>query len=216
MFTGIVEATGTVEELSHGRLAIRTSLAEHLRESGSIAVNGVCLTALEPKAGAFHADLSPETLARTNLGALKRGSIVNLERPLTPTSELGGHLVQGHVDGVAAMVTYRQLDQEGNQWLEVRVPPELLRYVAWKGSVALNGISLTVASLEKDILGVAIIPYTHTHTNLHLLKPGDLLNIECDLIARYLERLLSKVEVPAEKQAAAGAITVERLIKEGF
>jgi len=216
MFTGIIEATGTVDELKQGRLVIRTPLAGQLRESGSIAVNGVCLTALEPRAQTFYADLSPETLARTNLGALKPGSLVNLERPLTPSSELGGHLVQGHVDGVAEMVSYRQLDPEGNQWLEVRVPPELLRYVAWKGSVALNGISLTLAALEKDILGVAIIPYTHTHTNLHLLKPGDFLNIECDLIARYLERLLAKVEQPAERGAAAGALSVERLVEEGF
>jgi riboflavin synthase len=215
MFTGIVEAAGIVEELRQGRLVLRTPLAEQMKESGSIAVNGVCLTALEPHAQTFHADLSPETLARTNLGSLKPGSLVNLERPLTPTSELGGHLVQGHVDGVAELVSYRRLDEEGNHWLDVRVPADLLHYVAWKGSVALNGISLTVASLENDILGVAIIPYTHTHTNLRLLQPGDGLNIECDLIARYLERLLAKIQLPAGR-AAAGNLTVERLIEEGF
>ncbi len=212
MFTGIVEAMGTVGELKGGRLIIRTALAPELREADSIAVNGVCLTALAPNQDSVQFDLSPETLMRTNLHTLASGSPVNLERPLTPTSRLGGHIVQGHVDGVAELVSYRQLDAEGNHWLDVRVPPELQRYVAWKGSVALDGISLTIASLEKDILGVAIIPFTHTHTNLLGRKPGDLINMECDLIARYLERLMANIEQPPAKKA----ITVERLIDEGF
>jgi riboflavin synthase len=211
MFTGIVEATGRVGSLTGGRLILHTPLAAELRESDSIAVNGVCLTALQPAGDQVQFDLSPETLMRTNLGRLAPGALVNLERPLTPSSRLGGHFVQGHVDGLAELVSYRRLDDEGNYWLDVRVPPELQRYVAWKGSVSLNGISLTVASLEKDVLGVAIIPFTHTHTNLHLLQPGDMLNIECDLIARYLERLLANVERPA-----AEAVTIERLLEEGF
>jgi riboflavin synthase len=212
MFTGIVETTGTVGELNNGRLIVRTALAAELKESDSIAINGVCLTALAPDGESVRFDLSPETLMRTNLGRLAPGSPVNLERPLTPTTRLGGHLVQGHVDGMAELASYRRLDEEGNHWLEVRVPPELLRYVAWKGSVALNGISLTIASLEKDILGVAIIPFTHTHTNLHVCGPGDMINIECDLVARYLERLLANVERPP----APETITVDRLIEEGF
>lgn len=212
MFTGIIEAMGTVGELKQGRLVLHTPLAAELKEADSIAVSGVCLTALAPDANSVRFDLSPETLMRTNLGKLAPGSPVNLERPLTPTSRLGGHLVQGHVDGMAELVSYRRLDEEGNYWLEVRVPPELPRYVAWKGSVALNGISLTIASLEKDILGVAIIPFTHTHTNLYVCRPGDLINIECDLVARYLERLLATVERPA----AMETLTVERLIGEGF
>lgn len=211
MFTGIIEAMGTVAAIEGGRFTVRTSLAPEMRESDSIAVSGVCLTTLAPDAESIQFDLSPETLKRTNLGGLAVGSPVNLERPLTPSTRLGGHLVQGHVDGMAELVSYRRLDSEGNHWLEVRVPPELQRYVAWKGSVALNGISLTIASLEKDILGVAIIPFTHTHTNLHALKPGDFLNIECDLIARYLERLLANVERPP-----SDALTIERLVEEGF
>ncbi len=211
MFTGIVEATGTVEGLAGGRLTVRTPLAAEMRESDSIAVSGVCLTVIAPERDLLHFDVSPETLSRTNLGRLAPGSLVNLERPLRLNSQLGGHIVQGHVDGVADLVEYKQLDNAGNYWLAVRVPPELQRYVAWKGSVALNGISLTIASLDADVLGVAIIPFTHTHTNLHTLRPGDQLNLECDLIARYLERLLANVEPPAREQ-----ITVARLVEEGF
>jgi len=212
MFTGIIEAMGTVGELKGGRLTLRAPLAAELKEADSIAVNGVCLTALAPDKETVQFDLSPETLMRTNLHALAPGSPVNLERPLTPTSRLGGHIVQGHVDGVAELVSYKRLDAEGNHWLAVRVPPELQRYVAWKGSVALDGISLTIASLEKDILGVAIIPFTHTHTNLQVRKPGDLINMECDLIARYLERLMENIERPQPKEK----LTVDRLIDEGF
>lgn len=210
MFTGIVEAAGTVAERSQSRLVVRAPLAAGLRESESIAVNGVCLTVLAPDAESFRCDLSPETLLRTNLGALEPGALVNLERPLTPASRLGGHLVQGHVDGTAELLCYRTVDDQGNRWLEARVPLDLLRYVAWKGSVALEGISLTVATLEEDVLGAAIIPHTHAHTNLRTCRPGDLLNLECDLIARYLERLLANVERPTE------ALTIERLVEEGF
>lgn len=209
MFTGIIETTGEVAEIGGGRLAIRTPLARELRESDSIAVNGVCLTALQPDANSFHADLSPETLRRTNLGQLSPGALVNLERPLQPASRLGGHFVQGHADGVAEVVKIESVDSAGNYWLDVRVPPDLLRYVAWKGSVALNGISLTIAALDRDVLGVAVIPYTYEHTNLRAARPGDFLNVECDLIARYLERLL-------KPEPAAAELTIERLLAEGF
>lgn len=222
MFTGIIETIGVVadgpggatSETAQGRLTVRTPLAAELRESDSIAVNGVCLTVLAPDAESFRCDLSPETRRRTNLGVLAPDMPVNLERPLTPTSRLGGHLVQGHVDGMAELLAYRCLDEEGNHWLEARVPGELLRYVAWKGSVALNGISLTVASLESDVLGVAVIPFTHAHTNLNACRPGDSLNLECDLVARYLERLLGAVESSPER--GAETLTIERLVEEGF
>ncbi len=220
MFTGIIEAAGQVAELAAPagpaleaagrRLVVRSPLSAELRASDSIAVSGVCLTVLAADSDSFRCDLSPETVGRTNLGALAPGALVNLERPLTLNSRLGGHLVQGHVDGVAELLCYRPLDAEGNYWLEARVPAELLRYLAWKGSVALNGISLTVASLEGDVLGAAVIPFTHAHTNLHTCQPGALLNLECDLVARYLERLLANLERPTE------TLTVERLIQEGF
>ena len=228
MFTGIIEAAGKVAELtapvrpaleSAGRrLVVRAQLAAELHTSDSIALNGVCLTVLASDTDSFRCDLSPETLQRTNLGALVPGSLVNLERPLTLNTPLGGHLVQGHVDGVSEVFSYRPLDAEGNYWLEARVPAELLRYVAWKGSVALNGISFTGASLEGEVLGVAVVPYTHTHTNLHACQPGDQLNLECDLVARYLERLLLNLERPAEHPAErpAETLTVDRLIQEGF
>ena len=224
MFTGIIEAAGQVAELSAPaspalksagrRLVVRAPLAAELRTSDSIAVNGVCLSVLASDTDSFRCDLSPETVGRTNLGALVPGSLVNLERPLTLNSRLGGHLVQGHVDGVAEVLCYRSLDAEDNYWLEARVSTELLRYVAWKGSVALNGISLTVASLEGDVLGVAVVPLTHKHTNLHALQPGDPLNLECDLLARHLERLLLNLGHPTERPAET--LTVDRLIQEGF
>ena len=151
MFTGIIETLATVAALDHGRLTVTAPLSAELRASDSIAVNGVCLTVVAADTGGFRCDLSPETLRRTNLGSLEPGAPVNLERPLMPTSRLAGHLVQGHVDGLAELLCCRPLDAEGNHWLEARVPPELLRYVVWKGSVALNGISLTVASLEHDV-----------------------------------------------------------------
>ena len=210
MFTGIVEAIGSLRELKDGRVTVHTSLASELRASDSIAVNGVCLTVLHQDGESFCADLSPETLSRTNLGALAAGSLVNLERPLLANSRLGGHIVQGHVDGVAEISELRRLDAAGNHWLGVRLPSDLQRYVAWKGSVALNGISLTVAALDGEILGAAIIPFTWQNTSLRVSQVGDRLNIECDLVARYLERLLARVEPPAAE------LTISRLTEEGF
>ena len=208
MFTGIVEATGEVlarEPRGSGRrLSVAHSLAG-IREGDSLAVNGVCLTVVNPQ---LSFDLSPETLSRTNLGALGPGALVNLERPLTIQSRLSGHLVQGHVDGLAEIVALDRLDAEGNHTLRVRIPRELFRYVAWKGSLALDGISLTVASLEEDLAGVAIIPYTFQHTNLCRRQVGEHLNLECDLFARYLERLV--------RPEAKSTLTVEKLIEEGF
>ncbi len=211
MFTGIVETTGEVAGLKkHGsgqRITISHSL-KGLKQADSIAVNGVCLTVIAPRGKQFHADLSPETLERTNLGALRRRSLVNLERPVTPTTRLGGHLVQGHVDGMAEIVALKRLDKEGNHDLRVRLPRDLYKYVAWKGSVTLDGISLTVASLDKDICGVAIIPYTYDHTSLCKHKVGETMNLECDLIARYLERLL--------RHDAPSGLTIEGLESDGF
>jgi riboflavin synthase len=211
MFTGIVEATGEVAALKpHGsgqRVTLRHSL-KGIKQADSIAVNGVCLTVIAPRGRQFHADLSPETLQRTNLGALRRGSLVNLERPVTPTTRLGGHLVQGHVDGMAEIVALKRLDKEGNHDLRVRIPRDLYKYVAWKGSITLDGISLTVASLEGDICGVAIIPYTFEYTSLRRHRVGETMNLECDLIARYLERLL-RHDAPAN-------LTIEGLQADGF
>src|SRR5665213_1769785 len=170
MFTGIIEELGTValiEARSAGaRLVIEChTVLEDAEEGSSIAVNGVCLTALDLTSNSFAADLAPETLARTNLGDLREGSRVNLERPVTPATRLSGHIVQGHVDGTAELIALDEL-RDGNWWLKVRVPSALDRYLVHKGSIAIDGISLTIAKLEVDILGVTIIPHTYANTTL--------------------------------------------------
>ena len=195
MFTGIVEELGRVDFLdtlsSGARLKVncRTVLEQSMPGS-SISVNGVCLTAVRLEHAAFLADLSPETLSRTNLGRLTAGSLVNLERPLSFTGRVGGHLVQGHVDGTGEILSLAPLG-DGNWWLKVRIPEELTRYVIHKGSVTLDGISLTVAALEENVVSVAIIPHTYDNTALKTMKPGWPVNVEVDLMAKYVERLLS-------------------------
>ena len=194
MFTGIVEELGRVDFLdtlsSGARLKVncRTVLEQSMPGS-SISVNGVCLTAVRLEHAAFLADLSPETLSRTNLGRLTAGSLVNLERPLSFTGRVGGHLVQGHVDGTGEMLSLAPLG-DGNWWLKVRIPEELTRYVIHKGSITLDGISLTVAALEENAVSVAIIPHTYDNTALKTMKPGWPVNVEVDLMAKYVERLL--------------------------
>lgn len=188
MFTGIVEEVGSVTVAGH-RMRIQCQrVMEDTREGSSIAVNGVCLTATQIEPNGFWCDLSPETLALTNLGALGEGSLVNLERPAAVGDRLSGHIVQGHVDGTAGFVLLEPL-ADGNWWLKVRIPAELDRYLIHKGSVTLDGVSLTVASLEAGVLGVAIIPHTYEHTILHTYRPGSAINVEVDLIGKYLEKL---------------------------
>jgi riboflavin synthase len=228
MFTGLVEHVGTIESIelcdvgglpdSNGtradqigaRLRVNAGpLLEGLATSGSIAVNGCCLTAVDISEGTFAADLSGETLRRTSLGEMKPGTRVNLERPLTAMKELGGHFVQGHVDGVGRVARF---DPEGaNWWFGVQVPGDLGRYIAMKGSIALDGISLTVAGWRDGIVDTAIIPYTYVHTNLSSLKVGDAVNIECDILAKYVDRLWE-----SRQQTPASRLTVSRLLEEGF
>ena len=159
-------------------------------EGTSIAVNGVCLTALEIGAHAFSADLAPETLRRTNLGDLQRGSIVNLERPLLATGRLHGHVVQGHVDGTGEFLGLDVLG-DNNYWLRIRIPEELDRYIVHKGSIAIDGISLTVAAIQEYVLAVTIIPHTYEMTALRACRPGSRVNLECDVFAKYLEKMVS-------------------------
>ncbi|MEZ5366478.1 MAG: riboflavin synthase [Bryobacterales bacterium] len=158
-----------------------------LELGGSIAVNGCCLTAVEITPRGFAADLSPETLDKTNLGELTSGARVNLERPLLPSSRLSGHFVQGHVDGTGEFLGLDDAG-DGNWILRVRAPRELLRYLVYKGSVALDGISLTVARLDEDVIEVAVIPHTFQETNLGARKPGERVNIEVDILAKYVDR----------------------------
>jgi riboflavin synthase len=189
MFTGIIEEVGTIATAGHRmRIRCRTVL-EGAKPGDSIAVNGVCLTATELLPGGFACDLSPETLARTNLGALREGSLVNLERPAAVGDRLSGHIVQGHVDATADFLAFDPLP-EGNWWLKVRIPGELDRYLIPKGSVTLDGVSLTVASLADCIIGIAIIPHTYEHTVMREYQPGTKVNVEVDLIGKYVEKLL--------------------------
>ena len=214
MFTGIIETVGTIESLERsgegGRLRIRApEIAAALPVSSSVAVNGCCLTVVEAAGGIFGADLSGETLRRTAFAEMKPGQTVNLERPLAAGAPLGGHFVQGHVDGVGRIA---RLAPEGpNWWLCVRVPEEIARYVAMKGSIAIDGISLTVAACHDGIADCAIIPFTYAQTNLRERTVGDAVNIECDILAKYVERLLE-----ARREPAPSRLTIARLVEEGF
>jgi riboflavin synthase len=237
MFTGIVEHVGRVEAFEEravtkvaldqsalGKVAIdgvlngaqssrlrvnAGRLAASLAVSDSIAVNGCCLTVVEISGETFAADLSSETLRRTSFGEIKPGTRVNLERPLTAGKEFGGHFMQGHVDGIGRVTRW---EAEGaNWWLGVRVPREMARYVAMKGSIAIDGISLTVANLTGDTVEAAIIPFTYASTNLQTLRVGEAVNLETDILAKYVERILE-----ARSPAAVSALTVERLVEEGF
>lgn len=198
MFTGIIEELGTVDSLARqtagARLRIRCArVREDLKEGSSIAVNGVCLTAIELDGGSFSADLAPETLRRSNLGDLSPGARVNLERPLLPTDRLSGHIVQGHVDGTGEFLSLEAVGDD-NWWLKVRVPAELDRYLVFKGSIAIDGISLTIASLDHHVMGVTIIPHTYQVTTLGTYKPGDRVNLEIDVLAKHVEKLLESLE----------------------
>jgi riboflavin synthase len=214
MFTGIIEELGTVDRLDSlptgARLRIRCrQVLEDLREGASIAVNGVCLTAVCFDAASFSADVSPETLRSSNLGGLRIGAPVNLERALAPSGRLGGHLVQGHIDGTGEFLDLEPLGDD-NWWLRVRIPRELERYVVVKGSIAIDGVSLTVASLDRDVLTVAVIPLTYRETALRTHRAGDRVNLECDILAKYVEKLL------AAREETPPALTMDRLRDLGF
>ena len=190
MFTGIVEEVGKIAVAGHQlRVNCHTVLSD-AKPGASIAVNGVCLTMVTFDTTGFSCDLSPETLARTNLGALRIGSPVNLERPAALGDRLSGHIVQGHVDGTAEFQSLERLP-DGNWWLRVSIPKELTRYVIHKGSVTLDGVSLTVASLDNQSLGVAIIPHTYESTIIRTYAAASRINFEVDLIAKYVEKLVT-------------------------
>ena len=213
MFTGIIEELGSVESIqtrsAGARLKVRCStVMKDMTEGASIAVNGVCLTAVDLRPDSFAADLAPETLRRSNLGDLRAGSRVNLERPLSPTGRLSGHIVQGHVDGTGEFVSLEALGDE-NWWLNIRVPADLDPFLVFKGSIAIDGISLTIAALEGDLLSVTIIPHTYRNTTLGGYRAGARLNLECDILAKHVEKLLRKLDVKSP-------LTVEKLREHGY
>jgi riboflavin synthase len=194
LFTGIIEELGKVEAAGT-RLSIGCSrVLADLAMGASVAVNGVCLTAVDIRPDGFSADLAPETLERSNLGDLKPGDGVNLERPMTLQARLSGHIVQGHVDATAILETLRELGDE-NWELTVRVPRDLDRFLVYKGSICIDGISLTIASVEDGQVRVAIIPHTYEATNLSGRKPGDRVNIECDALAKHVDKLLQSMNL---------------------
>lgn len=213
MFTGIIEELGTVQHIERrgegARIVITADVVtSDAKDGDSIAVNGVCLTALNVKKDSFAADVSRETLERSTLGELHQGTRVNLERSVTPETRLGGHLVQGHVD---ARGKFLSVTDEGGSWtVRISYPPDVARYLVMKGSIAVEGISLTIAELTNEYFGIAVIPKTWEVTNLSRLKTGDSVNLEVDVIAKYVERLL---EARAPKQSA---LTIEKLTEMGY
>ncbi|HUE85631.1 MAG TPA: riboflavin synthase [Vicinamibacterales bacterium] len=200
MFTGIIEALGTLVEVkplgSAYRLRVETALASELTLGESLAVNGVCLTVILRDGDEVHADVGPETVRVSNLGNLQRGQNVNLERPLRLDGRLGGHLVLGHVDGVGVVDDVRP--DSDSHWVTVSFPPALAPYFIRKGSITVDGVSLTVAGLGERQFDVQVVPYTWRHTTLHTLRAGDRVNLECDMIGKYVVRAM-EVADPARR-----------------
>lgn len=216
MFTGIIEELGKIESLEKHADGARIKISARVvtKDSGegdSIAVNGVCLTAINIRTDSFAADVSNETLKRSTLGKLNVGTKVNLERAVTPLTRLGGHIVQGHVDATGEFL---QAVKEGDFWtVRIGFPSEIARYLIYKGSIAVEGISLTIANLAENYFEIAIIPKTWELTNLSTLKSGDQVNLEVDMIAKYVERIL---QYGAADKNSSGGITKEKLSTLGF
>ena len=218
MFTGIIEHVGSIESLSlqsdGGRVTIHApTLGNKLAVSNSIGVNGCCLTIVAVENDRFSADLSGETLRKTsfgaNHGALKKGARVNLEQPLTAGKEFGGHFVLGHVDGTGRVAHLRPEGE--NWWYAVEVPEEFARYIVPKGSITIDGVSLTVANWHDGVVEIAVIPYTYEHTNIRERKPGDAVNLEGDILGKYVERYLE-----ARGSTTTTKISIADLTEQGF
>ena len=214
MFTGIVEEIGRITRIEqrgeNRRITVAAENApKELKPGESVSVSGVCLTALDIKPGSFCADLAPETWVRTSLSRIHEGALVNLELPMKSDGRFGGHIVQGHVDGVGRLITFDRISDSENWWLNIELPNDVERYTVYKGSISIEGISLTVAKLEKNRCTIAIIPHTVEMTNLHSLKPGDPVNLEADLIAKYVEKMM-------KSDSSEGFLTVEDLVEQGF
>ena len=215
MFTGLVEEMGVLRSIRRGAHSAVLSIGAEmvlsdLKIGDSVAVNGVCLTATTVDASGFTADVMHETLNRSSLGALVPGSPVNLERAMAANGRFGGHMVAGHIDGTGTITARRRDDNA--VWYTVSAAPSLLRYIVEKGSIAIDGISLTVASVETDRFSVSVIPHTAAVTVLGWKRPGDIVNLETDLIGKYVEKLLR----PAEGTTSKGGISLEFLMENGF
>jgi len=214
MFTGIVEEVGRVTCIEqHGenrRITVTaTNTPKELKSGNSVSVSGVCLTAVDIRDGSFCADLAPETWVLTSFSRMHAGALVNLELPMKADGRFGGHIVQGHVDGVGKLIGLERIADSENYWLHVEMPREIEKYTVYKGSISIEGISLTVAKLEGKKCTIAIIPHTVEMTNLNSLKPGDPMNLEADLIAKYVEKMMTSEPVES-------SLTVEELVRQGF
>jgi riboflavin synthase len=214
MFTGIVEEVGRVARLEqqgeNRRITIEArNTPKELKTGNSVAVSGVCLTALDIRPNSFCADLAPETWIRTSFSRIQEGAQVNLELPMKADGRFGGHIVQGHVDGTGKLMGFDRIPDSENWWLHIELPRELGKYVVYKGSIAIEGISLTVATLEDRVCTVAIIPHTVELTNLSSLKPGDPVNLETDLIAKYVEKMM-------RGESSNSSLSIEELVRQGF
>jgi len=215
MFTGIVEEVGRIARIEqkgeNRRIVIEAEQApKELKPGHSVAVSGVCLTALDITPTTFAADLAPETWVRTSFSRITPGARVNLELPLKADGRMGGHIVQGHVDGVGKLIAFERIPDSENWWLHIEVPAEMEKYLVFKGSISIEGISLTIAKLEGLRCTVAIIPHTVEMTNLETLKPGDPVNLEADIIAKYLEKWYK------QRDSETAGLTVEALAAKGF
>src|SRR5450432_376913 len=214
MFTGIVEEVGRIariQQRSENRLITITAdrVAKELKTGDSVSVSGVCLTALVIKPASFCADLAPETWIRTSFSRIHEGALVNLELPMKADGRFGGHIVQGHVDGVGKVIEFERIADSENWWLHIELPSEIQKYTVYKGSICIEGISLTVAQLEQNRCSIAIIPHTVELTNLGSLKPGDPVNLEADVIAKYVEKMM-------KGESAQSSLTVAELVQQGF
>ncbi len=214
MFTGIIEEVGKVAKIEqrgdNRRVTIEASdTPKELRSGDSVAVSGVCLTALDTQPKSFCADLAPETWNRTSFSRIREGALVNLELAMKANGRFDGHIVQGHVDGVGQLIELERIADSENWWLHIEIPPEIEMYTVFKGSLSIEGISLTIAKLENNRCTIAIIPHTVEMTNLGSLKPGDPVNLESDLIAKYVEKMM-------KRDQAESHLSIEELVRQGF
>ncbi|MFZ0818301.1 MAG: riboflavin synthase [Candidatus Sulfotelmatobacter sp.] len=214
MFTGMIEEVGHISRIEQQGENRRVTIAaknatKELKTGDSVSVSGVCLTALDIKPGSFCADLAPETWSLTSFSRIHDGALVNLELPMKADGRFGGHIVQGHVDGVGKLIALERIADSENFWLRIKLPATVEKYTVYKGSICIEGISLTVANIEGRDCIVAIIPHTVEMTNLNSLKPGDPVNLEADLIAKYVEKMMSR-------ETDESSLTVEELVRQGF
>ncbi|MCR5747595.1 MAG: riboflavin synthase [Lachnospiraceae bacterium] len=217
MFTGIIEEVGKVKKVLSGSRSGEISVSASTVMTGtkvgdSIAVNGVCLTVTKLESDGFTADVMPETLRRTNLGGLKLGSDVNLERAMAADGRFGGHIVAGHVDGTGRIVEMKK--EENAVWVKIEAPEDILYYIIEKGSIAIDGISLTVAQVDKDSFSVSIIPHTGEETTLLNKKPGDIVNLENDMVGKYIHKFT--IQPTKSDQKKSSVLTLEYLTEHGF